>query len=72
MLRCQIKRLKKTDPKEPYSRAVARAMKTRATARAERKKNQPDSTHRGIFFNGAGDGLNPRYRGPTNPSGGAI
>ena len=29
------------------------------------KKNQPDSTHRGNFFNGAGDGLNPRVRGPT-------
>ncbi|EFX62815.1 hypothetical protein DAPPUDRAFT_269670 [Daphnia pulex] len=51
--------------------AVARAMKTRATVRAERKKTQPDSTHRGIFFNGAGDGLNPP--GPrANPSGGAI
>ena len=48
-----------------YVRAVARAMKTRATARAERKKPQPDSTHRGIFFNGADDGLNPRVRGPA-------
>jgi hypothetical protein len=46
-------------------RAVARAMKTRATARVERKKTQPDSTHRGIFFNGAGDGLNPRVCGST-------
>ncbi len=46
-------------------RAVARAMETRATARAERKKPQPDSTHRGIFFNGADDGSNQRARGPT-------
>jgi len=50
---------------EEVTRAVARAMKTRATARAERKKTQPDSTHRGIFFNGAGDGSNQRVRGPT-------
>jgi hypothetical protein len=32
------------------------AMKTRATARAERKKNQPDSTHRGIFLTGRATG----------------
>jgi hypothetical protein len=51
--------------KASLTRAVARAMKTRATARAERKKTQPDSTHRGIFFNGAGDGSNQRVRGPT-------
>jgi hypothetical protein len=40
----------------PWFRAVARAMKTRATARAERKKTQPDSTHRGIFLTGRATG----------------
>ncbi len=38
------------------TRAVARAMKTRATAWAERKKTQPDSTHRGIFLTGQATG----------------
>jgi hypothetical protein len=32
---------------------VAHAMKTRDTARAEgKKKKQPNSTHRGIFYTG--------------------
>jgi hypothetical protein len=57
--------IRNAEDANPAGRAVARAMKTRATARAERKKPQPDSTHRGIFFNGAGDGLNRRVRGPT-------
>jgi hypothetical protein len=43
---------RKQIPKSPIGRAVARAMKTRAPVRAERKKNQPDSTHRGIFLTG--------------------